>query len=270
MLASYVAGIGVWAPRLPNWEACSSRLLGAAGPGVEAKLPPADWLPPTERRRATLSTRVVLSVTKDALTHAGWQASTVPTVFASSSGSPDITNELCSALAAGDTQISPTRFHNSVHNAAAGYYSIAVACHAGSTTLGAHDGSAAAGLLEASVLLATEATPALFVAFDVPYTGPLADLRPIADPFGVALALAPAPAPGQLAELQVERVAGNALPVSTCKDPDLEYVREHNPSARLLPLLEALARREPAQIVLGFVRGGQLRIDVKPVDPRPC
>jgi hypothetical protein len=264
MQPSYVAGVGVWSPMLPNWDAARSRLLGEPGAEVESKLPPADWLPPTERRRATLSTRVVLSVTKDALTRAGWQASTLPTVFASSSGSPDITNELCTALAAGDTQISPTRFHNSVHNAAAGYYSIAVACHAASTTLGAHDGSAAAGLLEASVLLTTEATPALFVAFDVPYTGPLADLRPIAYPFGVALALAPEPAPGQLAKLKVERSAGQSLPLSTCKDPDLEYVRQRNPSARLLPLLEALARNEPAQIVLGMAPRGQLKIDVKP------
>jgi hypothetical protein len=264
MQPSYVAGIGVWSPVLPNWDTCRSRLRGEAEPAPESKLPPADWLPPVERRRATLSTRVVLSVTKDALTHAGWQASTLPTVFASSSGSPDITNELCSALAAGDTQISPTRFHNSVHNAAAGYYSIAVACHAASTTLGAHDGSAAAGLLEASVLLTTESTPALFVAFDVPYTGPLADLRPIADPFGVALALAPEPAAGQIAELKVERVSGQSLPVSTCHDELLEYVRERNPSARLLPLLEALARGEATQIVLGMASGGQLKIDVKP------
>lgn len=266
MQPSYVAGIGVWSPVLPNWGACRSRLLGEddGSADVQSKVPPADWLPPTERRRATLSTRVVLSVTKDALTHAGWEPSTVPTVFASSSGSPDITNELCSALASGDTQISPTRFHNSVHNAAAGYYSIAVACHAPSTTLGAHDGSAAAGLLEASVLLTTESTQALFVAFDVPYTGPLADLRPIADPFGVALALSPQPGPGRIAELRVERVPGRSLPESTCADAKLDYVREHNPSARLLPLLEALARRQPAQIVLSLPSGGQLKVDVIP------
>jgi hypothetical protein len=264
MAPSYVAGVGVWSPMLPSWQACRDRLLGEAVPESDGKLPPADWLPAVERRRATLSTRVVLSVTKEALTYAGWRPGELPTVFASSSGSPEITNELCSALASGDTQISPTRFHNSVHNAAAGYYSIAVACHASSITLSAHDASAAAGLLEASVLLTTEATPALFVAFDVPYTGPLAEIRPIADPFGVALALAPEPAPGQLAQIVVERSARADRPLSTCHDARLEYVRSHNPSARLLPLLEAFARREPAQIVLGMASGGQLLIDVAP------
>ena len=264
MLPSYVAGIGVWSPMLPSWDACRGRLLGEPLPQMESKLPPADWLPAVERRRATLSTRVVLSVTKDALSYAGWEPAELPTVFASSSGSPDITNELCSALAAGETQISPTRFHNSVHNAAAGYYSIAVACRSSSTTLCAHDGSAAAGLLEASVLLATEATPALFVAFDVPYTGPLAEIRPIADPFGVALALAPEPAQGQLAQLLVERSPRREREPSMCLDPGLEHIRVHNPSARLLPLLEAFARREPAQVVLDMASGGQLLIEVTP------
>jgi hypothetical protein len=263
-MPSYVFGIGVWSPQLPSWDACRSRLLGEAVPESDGKLPPADWLPAVERRRATLSTRVVLSVTKEALTTAGWQPSEVPTVFASSSGSPDITNELCSALAAGETQISPTRFHNSVHNAAAGYYSIAVACRAPSTTIGAHDGSAAVGLLEASVLLATETTPALFVSFDVPYTGPLADIRPIAAPFGVALALAPEAAPGQFAQLAVEQLSREERPVSTCRDAGLEEMRLSNPSARLLPLLEALAQREPTQIVLGMASGGRLLVDVTP------
>jgi hypothetical protein len=264
MTPSYVAGVGVWSPLLPSWQACRDRLLGEATAERAEKLPPADWLPAVERRRATLSTRVVLSVTKEALTYAGWKPGELPTVFASSSGSPEITNDLCCALAAGDTQISPTRFHNSVHNAAAGYYSIAVACHASSISLGAHDASAAVGLLEASVLLATEATPALFVAFDVPYTGPLADIRPIADPFGVALALAPEPAPGQLAQIVVVRTTREDRAVSVCHDPELEHVRQHNPSARLLPLLEALARRTPAQIVLGMTTGSQLVIDLVP------
>jgi len=264
MKPNYLAGIGVWSPALASWNACRSRLLGEEVPAAESKPPPAEWLPPIERRRATLSTRVVLSVTKDALTQAGWDPAMLPTVFASSSGSPDITNELCSALAAGETQISPTRFHNSVHNAAAGYYSIAVGCHAASTSLGAHDGSAAAGLLEASVLLTTEDTRALLVAFDVPYTGPLADIRPIADPFGIALALSPEPVEGQIAQLQVERVPRDQLPVSACLDPGLENIRQRIPSARLLPLLEALARRTPAQIVLGMASGGQLKVDVAP------
>jgi hypothetical protein len=264
MLRAYIAGIGVWSPSLPSWGDCSRRLLGAPAGAAGNKLPPADWLPPVERRRATLSTRVVLSVAREALAQAGWDASTVPSILASSSGSPDITNDLCSSLAAGDTQISPTRFHNSVHNAAAGYYSIAVACRAASTTLGAHDASAAAGLLEAGVLLAVEATSALFVAFDVPYTGPLADVRPIADPFGVAFALAPQPAPGQVAALTLHWSSRADVAETTCEDAGLEYTRGHNPSARLLPLLALLAAGRQGEVVLATSTGGRLRVEAAP------
>jgi hypothetical protein len=172
---------------------------------------------------------------------------------------------LCSALASGDTQISPTRFHNSVHNAAAGYYSIAVACHGASTTLGAHDGSAAMGLLEAAAFVSAEGTRALFVAFDVPYTGPLADVRPIEAPFGVALALAPDPGAGSTARLTVEWASHRADgPADTCREPELEFTRGHNPSARLLPLLGAIAERRGAKVWLGAAGGGWVGVEVTP------
>ena len=43
--------------------------------------------------------------------------------------------------------ISPTQFHNSVHNAAAGYWHIAAGSAAPSLSVGGHDGAFAAGLL---------------------------------------------------------------------------------------------------------------------------
>lgn len=260
----YVAGIGVWSPRLPSWPACRTRLAAGAVQAGENTLPKAEWLPPVERRRATLSTRVVLTVTQEALTAANWSPAQLPTVFASSSGSPDITDELCAALAAGDTQISPTRFHNSVHNAAAGYYSIAVGCRAPSTSLAAYDASAVAGLIEAAALAAADATPVLFCSFDVPYTGPLALVRPVVDPWGVALALAPEPAPGQIARLDLAWSGHVSSADSVCADADLEYMRLHNPSARLLPLLALLAGPSAGSALFSAAPAGQLRIDVSP------
>lgn len=260
----YVAGIGVWSPALPSWAACRARLTGGAVEATENKLPPASWLPPVERRRATLSTRVVLSVTQEALTQADWSPAQLPTVFASSSGSPDITDELCAALAAGDTQISPTRFHNSVHNAAAGYYSIAVACRAPSSSLAAYNASAAAGLLEAATLAVADTTPVLFCSFDVPYTGPLALVRPVADPWGVALALAPQAATGQIAALELTWSGRVGQAESGLDDAGLEYMRLHNPSARLLPLLALLAAGRAGSVTLAAAPGGQLHISCTP------
>ena len=110
--------------------------------------PPSSLLPAAERRRATPSTRIALTTAQQALTQAALDAKEVPAVFGSSSGNPDIIHDICAMLAAGDYQISPTKFHNSVHNAASGYYSIAVASHSAVTSLvrvGWHSHRGAAG-----------------------------------------------------------------------------------------------------------------------------
>jgi len=54
-------------------------------------------------------------------TRAGVEPATLPSVFASSGGDGHNCHEICQALSLEERLISPTRFHNSVHNAAAGY-----------------------------------------------------------------------------------------------------------------------------------------------------
>ena len=66
----------------------------------------------------------------------------------SSDGDGEIVHRLCTALASPAAEVSPTDFHNSVHNAATGYWSIGAHSSAPSTALCAYDGSFAAGLLE--------------------------------------------------------------------------------------------------------------------------
>ena len=97
---------------------------------------------------------------------------------------------LCETLAGADRQISPTRFTNSVHNAPAGYWHIAVGSRAASTSLSAYDGSFAAGLVEALAQVVASGEPVLLVALDVPYPEPPHRLRPLPNHAGVALLLA--------------------------------------------------------------------------------
>ena len=52
-------------------------------------------------------------------------AATLATVFSASGADGHNCHALCEQLATDDRQLSPTRFHNSVHNAAAGYWSVA-------------------------------------------------------------------------------------------------------------------------------------------------
>ncbi len=119
MSTVFVNGIGLFGPGLPDWPQGREVLAGRAPyQPVVAPPPPAELLPATERRRATPSTRVALAVAQQALRAAAAAGATIdphalPTVFATSSGNPDILHDLCEMLAAGDTQISPTKFHNS-------------------------------------------------------------------------------------------------------------------------------------------------------------
>ena len=202
-------------------------------------------LPPAERRRCAPSVAWALAVAQEAVTHSGLDASAFAVVFVSSDGDGDIVHRLCTALATPAAEVSPTDFHNSVHNAATGYWSIGAHSSAPSTALCAYDNSFAAGLLEAACQIATEKRPVLLVAVDLPYPPPLAAHRPVRHGFATALALEP----GKGLDISVEP-HGSATPLP----PELEGF-EGNAVAACLPLLAALARPGEALVRLPLVEG---------------
>src|SRR5690606_10203265 len=100
------------------------------------------------------------------------------------------------------------------------------------------------------------------VAYDVPYPFPLSVARPIAAQFAVALLLSARPRPQSLAVLSALELAdGDADAMS---DPALERLRAGVPAARALPLLAAIAGREPAQVRVGMLDGQRLQLRVAP------
>src|SRR3546814_10360262 len=78
-------------------------------------------------------------------------AGDLATVFAGSDADMAILQRISAALATPERIVSPTDFHNSVHNAAAGYWGIGTGSRAPSTTLAGYDASFALGLLEAGL-----------------------------------------------------------------------------------------------------------------------
>src|SRR5690606_34974601 len=143
-----IQGVGVLAPGMPDWPTARSVLRGetAFDPTIVPK-PDAAILPPAERRRASAAIRTSLSVALQAIRNAGVEASEVATVFATSDCDAENLNHLCEALAAPQPEISPTRFHNAVQNAPAGYWTIAGACTQASSTVNSYDWVIAHGLL---------------------------------------------------------------------------------------------------------------------------
>src|SRR5512133_4035495 len=152
-----VEGIGLLGPGLAGWAQGRQCLDGSLGyQSARCVLPLPMALPSAERRRAGAVIKVSLAVGQEAVQAAGRQAKDLPSVFSSSSGDAVNCHEICTALASGDRLISPTRFHNSVHNASSGYWSISSGSMVSSSVLCAHDGSFAAGLLEAMVQVMLE------------------------------------------------------------------------------------------------------------------
>ena len=96
-----------------------------------------------------------------------------PPCSAASGADGDNCHALCEQLATDDRQISPTRFHNSVHNAAAGYWSIATQSMAPCQVLCAYDASFGAGLLDALAQVVVDRQPTLLIAYDSEYPEPL-------------------------------------------------------------------------------------------------
>ncbi len=191
-----IAGIGMCAPGLPDWNSARVLLADTRAPADAAPIRPApNLLAPNERRRAPESVLLALAVAEQACAMAGSDPRELPNVFASSYGDLAINDYLCALLARAPKELSPTKFHNSVHNAAAGYWTIASGCMASSSALSAGADTFAAGLLEAALLAVTESTPVLFAAFDVAAIGPLADVVTTTAPFGVAFVLTPQRAP---------------------------------------------------------------------------
>ena len=87
--------------------------------------------------------------------------------------------------------LSPTKFHNSVHNAAAGYWSIGTGSYAPYTAISAYRYTFAAGLLETLAQVVSEGRPILLVAFDIESTGALATMATSQGVLGVALVSPP-------------------------------------------------------------------------------
>ncbi len=263
----FVDSAAVLAPGLNGWAASRAILAGEKGYEPAPLAPPvADLLPAVERRRTGTMVKLALAVGGEALRQAGKAADSVATVFASSGGDGDVINDICITLAGADRQVSPTRFHNSVHNAPSGYWSIATHSHHPSTSLCGFDWSFAIGLLEAAAQLQVDRTEVLLLCYDSPYPEPLAGIRRLAEPFGSALLLTRERTPRTLGELELTLDA-QPQPASSMANPALERLRSGNPSARALPLLAALAGAQPHLVTLERGAGQTLRVRVLDVAP---
>ncbi len=262
ILQATILGASVWGPGLEGWAASRPVLAGEAVYEPRPSPPPApSVLPATERRRSGPVVRLALAAAAEAAALSGAALPMLRSVFASSNGDGPVVGAILEALAtAGDERVvSPTQFHNSVHNAASGYWSIAIGSQAAATCIGCHDDSWAAGLLTAMAELEGSGGPVLLCAYDHPMPEPLLAVRPTGPAFAAALVLGAAQTGPQI---RVQHDPLNAAPAPEMADPTLATLLRSNPAARALPILAALASARAADHALPYLEG-RLLVEVR-------
>jgi len=269
----FIDGIAFWAPTLPGWAAARAAFRGEAAPlATPVKRPAPEILAPAERRRAPDTVALALEVAAAAVRESGLDAATLPSVFTSAHGDLAVNDYMCSTLASEPTLISPTKFHNSVHNAAAGYWTIATGCHEASTALSAFDASFGAGVLEAATQCLADTRPVLLVAVDVEAAGALASVTESTGLLACAVVISPRASERTVAAFDWSLVgtATGATPLRSAAARSLAG----NAMAGALPLLEALATAEPGDaagaITLPLTRSLALVLTAQAVAPAPA
>jgi len=190
-------------------------------------------IPANLRRRTSLTTRIAITAAHNACQQAKADTTALPAVFASLGGEIQVTDALCRLLP-GDEALSPTQFHNSVHNTTAGYWGILNQCQAPVTAIAAVDDTFAMGLLEAWAQLQLHPGTVLLVCYDETWP------QYLAPPIGqTALACALV-----LSTEQTHALASISMPEPAAMEPDCDKqwlaLVDSAPAAASIPLLDAI------------------------------
>lgn len=256
-----VLGIGTWSEGFSNWDEFCSALKGDAAE-VDSTLAP-QVIPVKERRRVPMPVKMAIEVMDQACRMASLEPTKIATVFASAIGDMQITDYMCRTLASAPQTISPTRFHNSVHNAATGYWSIATGSHQPANAISGFADSVSIALLEGAIQAVEEQVPVLVAVQEIAAPPPFDSIYAIAQPFAVALLIAPAgtsTSPVASLGLVVDSTTTDPQPSPEIPGVDLSG----NYAARALPLLAAISEQQDAQLKFPLSGDNSLTILVAP------
>lgn len=256
----FVETLEMLGPGLPSWDEGVQSLRDGTSYSdavpAEGSQPQAEpmSLAPNERRRTTAATRLALGVTERLAQRSSIDLSELPSVFASSAGDLHITDRVCTALGRPGIPVSPTHFHNIVHNATAGYWSIGTHARAASTSLSAGDATFVAGLHEAIATAEADRIPVLFVCYEQPAPALIDRHLPIYAPFAVAMVVSPERVGQRSVAMHLERVP--KCDDTRMTNEALERLRAGNAAARALPVLQRIALGSAEPVYLGAAVGG--------------
>ncbi len=252
-----ITGVGLWTRGLTSFaEFKAARKSGFVDLAAsEFKPPKPAWLPARERRRAGLMIGLGVEVAHQACEVAGVPKDAVPSVFSSALGDTAVTEYMCRRLAQPAKVLSPTKFHNSVHNAASGYWTISARNRSPSTFVGAFLESFGAGLLEAASQAVAAHGPVLYVACDIATKPPLTAVADVRQTLGAAFVLEREDGVARDRRCLRAELRFRTGPLQTTPFPaGLEWLGQANPIGCALTLADRLAASETDPSRQGWLR----------------
>ncbi|MBE9525574.1 MAG: beta-ketoacyl synthase chain length factor [Proteobacteria bacterium] len=254
----YLKAISIIAPGIKNWKeakAIFNEEIAYEAQAVTKKLD--TFLAPNTQRRASRNIQLALASVQQICLDSPFDSEKLLYVFTSCNGDLTIFHQINSALNLPGHPVSPTKFHNSVHNAPAGYTSIALNTQSPSTSIASFQDSFANGLLEATVQSLSTQKDCLLVAYDEIPPEPLLSLFPVKADFSCAFILS-TNAENALCRLDISITKGQKI--SSMKNSQFERLRHCNPQAKVIPLLHTIACKENQSIFMGY---NQLQLKIK-------
>lgn len=238
-----ILGVGAWGAIVRNWNDLQALLNGQPLLDDGSKGPKPEVIPANERRRAPLPVRLAIEASWQACQQSGFDSTELSSVFVSGLGDTQLTDYMCRALIGDNKALSPTKFHNSVHNAAAGYWTISTACMRSANSIAGHKRSMPLALLEALIESQAHNTPMLVCFYDAPCSDVLQDLLKNQQPFSAAIVISPKTFLHDkpiIASVRAKVLTEPSVwPTLNC-DSFLSECYQTNPAARILPLLKMI------------------------------
>lgn len=269
-LQCMVVGIGAWGPGFSDWPTLQTLLRdGVSDAPLTVANPAPQIIPANERRRAPLPVKIAVEVSWQALQQSGLAAGDVACVFGSGLGDTEITDYMCRVLTTELKQLSPTKFHNSVHNAAAGYWTISSGCMKSANSIAAYHQTAGLALLEGISQCVLQQEPVLITLFDTEAHATYRQIFPCEQSFGAAILVQPMSAQaGDDKPVVLTLTDEQHAAAVEFADPLLAKLAATNPAAGILGLLSLLAQPPSGQAARTSLGVGPARTISLTVEPR--
>ena len=249
-----VKAVGAWGQNYTNWAELSELLTTGSTAENTTTSPKPEIIPANERRRAPLPVKLAVESSWQATQTAGIDPKELACVFVSGLGDTQLTDYMCKTLAGENMQLSPTKFHNSVHNAAAGYWTISTGCMKAANSVAGFNESVSLALFEAFCQCIQENVPVLITFYDSPVSEILKPLLKNEQSFSAAIIIEPSRSDTDqnIFEMKVTSESSD-WPELNLKDSlkeSLDKNYQQNPSARILSVLKMLADNSKDSISL--------------------